>query len=63
MMNHWDICLMPQYEVTVEEAPDGTWFRQLDCNLIEVHESLPETVYLVYKTESGFRTELPVTIK
>lgn len=63
MMNHWDICLMPQYEVTVEEAPDGTWFRQLDCNLLEVHESLPETVYLVYKTESGFRTELPVAIK
>lgn len=63
VMNHWDICLMPQYEVTVEEASDGTWFRQLDCNLIEVHESLPETVYLVYKTESGFRTELPVTLK
>lgn len=63
MMNHWDICLMPQYEITVEEAPDGTWFRQLDCNLIEVHESLPETVCLVYKTESGFRIELPVTLK
>ena len=62
-MNHGDICLMPQYEVTVEEAPDGTWFRQLDCNLIEVDESLPETVYLVYKTESGFRMELPVTIR
>lgn len=62
-MNHGDICLMPQYELTVEEAPDGTWFRQLDCNLIEVHETLPETVYLVYKTESGFRTELPVTLK
>ena len=62
-MNHGDICLMPQYEVTVEEAPDGTWFRQLDCNLIEVHEALPETVYLVYKTESGFRMELPVTIR
>ena len=62
-MNHGDICLMPQYEVTVEEAPDGTWFRQLDCNLIEVDESLPDTIYLVYKTESGFRMELPVTIR
>jgi len=62
-MNHGDICLMPQYEVTVEEAPDGTWFRQLDCNLIEVHESLPDTVILVYETEDGFRTELPVTLK
>lgn len=63
MMNHWDICLMPMYEVTVEEAPDGTWFRQLDCNLIEVHESLPDTVILVYETKDGFRTELPVTLK
>ena len=62
-LDHYGMCLMPQYEVTVEEASDGTWYRQLDCNLIEVHESLPETVYLVYKTESGFRTELPVTIK
>lgn len=63
MMNHWDICLMPQYEVTVVEATDGTWYRQLDCNLIEVHESLPDTVYLVYQTGSGFRTELPVSLK
>lgn len=62
-MNHWDICLMPQWEVTVEEASDGTWFRQLDCNLIEVQSSLPDTVYLVYQTGSGFRTELPVTLK
>ena len=62
-MNHGDICLMPQYEVTVEEAPDGTWFRQLDCNLIEVDESLPDTIYLVYETKDGFRMELPVTIK
>ncbi len=63
ILNHWDICLMPQYEVTVEEAPDGTWYRQLDCSLIEVQQSLPETVYLVYETESSFRTELPVTLK
>lgn len=63
MMHHWDICRMPQYEVTVEEAPDGTWFRQLDCTLIEVDESLPDTIYLVYQTDSGFRTELPVTLK
>lgn len=63
LMRHWDICLMPQYEVTVEEAPDGTWFRQLDCNLIEVHDVLPDTVYLVYQTEDGFRTELPVLLK
>ena len=63
VMNHWDICLMPQYEVTVEEASDGTWFRQLDCNLIEVDESLPDTIYLVYETKDGFRMELPVTIK
>ena len=62
-MNHGDICLMPQYEVTVEEAPDGTWFRQLDCNLIEVDESLPDTIYLVYETKDGFRMELPVTIR
>ena len=62
-MNHGDICLMPQYEATVEEAPDGTWFRQLDCNLIEVDESLPDTIYLVYETKDGFRMELPVTIK
>lgn len=59
----YGMCLMPQYEVTVEEASDGTWYRQLDCNLIEVHQTLPDTVYLVYKTESGFRTELPVTLK
>lgn len=63
MMNHWDICLMPQYEVTVEQAPDGAWFRQLDCTLIEVQQSLPDTVYLVYQTEDGFRIELPVTLK
>lgn len=62
-MRHWDICLMPQYEVTVEEAPDGTWFRKLDCNLIEIHQSLPDTVFLVYETEDGFRTELPVILK
>ena len=62
-MNHGDICLMPQYEVTVEEAPDGTWFRQLDCNLIEVDESLPDTIYLVCETKDGFRMELPVTIR
>lgn len=62
-MNHWDICLMPQYELTVEEAPDGTWFLQLDYSMIEVEQTLPETVYLVYKTESGFRTELPVPLK
>ena len=60
---HWDLCLMPQWEVTVEEAPDGTWFRQLDCNLIEVQDDLPDTVYLVYQTGSGFRTELPVSLK
>lgn len=63
VMNHWDICLMPLYEVTVKEASDGTWFRQLDCNLIEVQSSLPDTVYLVYQTGSGFRTELPVPLK
>ena len=63
MMNHWDICLMPQYEVTVEQAPDGAWFRQLDCTLIEVQQSLPDTVYLVYQTEDGFHIKLPVTLK
>ena len=62
-MNHGDICLMPLYEVTVEKGPNGAWFRKLDCNLIEVQESLPDVVYLVYQTESGFRTELPVTLK
>ncbi|MBQ2930474.1 MAG: hypothetical protein IJD99_09700 [Clostridia bacterium] len=62
-LDHYGMCLMPIYEVTVEEAPDGTWFRQLDCNLIEVDESLPDTIYLVYATKDGFRMELPVTIK
>lgn len=63
MMSHWDVCLMPQYEITVEQSPDGAWFRQLDCTLIEVEQSLPDTIYLVYQTESGFRIELPVTLK
>lgn len=62
-LDHYGMCLMPMYEVTVEEAPDGTWFRQLDCNLIEVDESLPDTIYLVYETKDGFRMELPVTIR
>lgn len=62
-LDHYGMCLMPMYEVTVEEAPDGTWFRQLDCNLIEVDESLPDTIYLVYETKDGFRMELPVTFK
>ncbi len=62
-LDHYGMCLMPMYEVTVEEAPDGTWFRQLDCNLIEVDESLPDTIYLVYETKDGFRMEQPVTIR
>ena len=60
----WDLCvLMPQWEITVEEAPDGTWFLQLDYSMIEVKQTLPDTVYLVFEKESSFRMELPVTIK
>lgn len=59
----WDLCLMPQWEITTEEAPDGTWFLQLDYSMIEVKQTLPDTVYLVFEKESGFRTELPVTLK
>ena len=60
----WDLCvLMPQWEITVEEAPDGTWFLQLDYSMIEVEQTLPDTIYLVFKKESGFCMELPVTIK
>jgi len=59
----WDLCLMPQWEITVEEATDGTWFLQLDYSMIEVKQTLPDTVYLVFEKESGFRMKLPVTIK
>ena len=59
----WDLCVMADWDITVEEAPDGAWFRQLDCTLIEVQQTLPDTIYLVYQTEDGFRIELPVTLK
>jgi len=62
-LDHYGMCLMPMYEITVEESPDGTWFRQFDCCLIEVAQSLPDTVILVYETEDGFRIKLPVTLK
>lgn len=57
------MCLMPMGEITVEKAADGTWYKQMDYNLIEVNQSLPDEIILAYVTKDGFRTELPVTLK
>lgn len=50
-------------EISVQEAADGSWYRLLDYNFIDLVEPLPETIILAYTTKDGFRTELPVTLK
>ena len=62
-LKSWDICLSAQGEITVEEAPDGKWYRKMKYSFIEVNPSLPDEVILAYVTEDGFRIDLPISLK
>lgn len=62
-LKSWDICLTAMGEITVEEAPDGTWHRRMDYTFIEVNPSLPDTITLAYVTKDGFRIDLPISLK
>ena len=62
-LKSWDICLSAQGEITVEEAPDGKWYRKMEYSFIEVNPSLPDEITLAYITEDGFRIDMPISLK
>lgn len=61
-LNLWDYCANQQFERTVEEAPDGSWYLRHDHTLFGVDPSLQGDLLLSFITTDGFRIDLPITL-
>ena len=62
-LNKWDLAANLEGGAYVREADDGTWCFEWEMTYIAPTPAMPAEALLVFETESGFRTELPVTLK
>lgn len=62
-LNEWDLASNLEGGAYVREADDGTWCFEWEMTYIAPTPAMPTEALLVFETESGFRTELPVTLK
>lgn len=62
-LNEWDLASNLEGGAYVREADDGTWCFEWEMTYIAPTPAMPAEALLVFETESGFRTELPVTLK
>ncbi len=62
-LNKWDLAANLEGGAYVREADDGTWHFEWEMTYIAPTPAMPAEALLVFETESGFRTGLPVTLK
>ncbi len=62
-LNLWDYCANQQYECTVEEAADGSWYLRYDHTLFGVAPALPDELLLSFIITDGSRIDLPIILK
>lgn len=61
-LNEWDLAANHEGGRFVQEAPDGTWYQELDMTFIGVTPTIPDVVILAY-TKDDFRIDTPITLK